>query len=714
MAVDKFFIGPYANNSGQITSVKPFLIPDNAFEQLTNAYVFRGRVRKRFGSKFLGDTDDQLLSRFRINIGVSVGGGAFGPFVVPGVVTAGRIGMAFSIGSEIFTVYQAGNPAAMYSSGGGNGTFDTTTGTVTIGASDAPVGTAVYYYPALPVMGLRTFEQTTISDEITIGFDTQFAYQYSNGWERLNAGGANALWSGSNSQFFWTTTYRGTNPQDRVMFTTNFNENEAQNMRYLSPALVWNRFFPIIASGSAVRMISAKILVSFQNHLVALNIWEKDGAAAAVHYPNRIRWSKFGDPLAADAWYDNIDGKGSGADASTTESIVSAQFVRNRLIIYFERSTYELAYTGNQIQPFVLQLLNTELGVESSFSVVPFDQEIIGIANVGVHSCDGSQVVRIDSAIPDTVFKIHNIDEGVERVYGIRDYYVETVYWTFPNVDSNADFPYPNRVLVYNYRTGTWAFNDDSITAFGYFQPVSGVLWSSTTVHWADPVLWGSGQIQPRARVIIAGNQEGYTFLIDPDTPSNAQSLQITNISAPSGTMTITAIDHNLRIEDYIRFSDVTGTGDMTSLNGEIVMINTVIDKDNFTFINLLEDNETPIVTSGIYSGGGTMGRVSRIAIKTKQFNFYANRGKNAQIQKIEFMVKRTEHGSIMANVYPSTYPQPNNVLDGAQALDTYPYTTIYPYEELAERIWHPVYFDVEGEVVQIELKFNDKHLARV
>jgi len=45
---DRFLIAPM--NSGLITAVKPFAIPDDSFSRLSNAYVWRDRVRKRFGS----------------------------------------------------------------------------------------------------------------------------------------------------------------------------------------------------------------------------------------------------------------------------------------------------------------------------------------------------------------------------------------------------------------------------------------------------------------------------------------------------------------------------------------------------------------------------------------------------------------------------------------------------------------------------------------
>ena len=57
----------------------------------------------------------------------------------------------------------------------------------------------------------------------------------------------------------------------------------------------------------------------------------------------------------------NIADGGGYIDASTEEQIVSAEFIKDRLIVYFERSTWELAYTGNEVLPFVWQKINTEL-----------------------------------------------------------------------------------------------------------------------------------------------------------------------------------------------------------------------------------------------------------------------------------------------------------------------------------------------------------------
>lgn len=693
---DRFFIAPYSTNSGLQTDVRPWLIPDEAFSEINNAYVFRGRVRKRFGSRWLGD--NSLVSRFRAELtpaGLIV--------TTPSNI---EVGQQFSIGDDVFTVNSIAFPVAL---------FSTSAVTATLNAANqvtfSAISSAVYWYPSLPVMGLLTYEQSTINDEFVIGFDTRYAYQYLGGWQRITPGAS--TWSGTDTDFFWGTTWTGTSAAAKIFFVTNF--NAADGIRYYDGA-TWTSFRPLISATDYLN--SARIIVPFKNRLVVFNTWE-GAASPGTNYPNRCRYSQIGSPLDVDAWRSDIPGRGNAIDAPVTEAIITVEFVKDRLIVFFERSTWELVYTGNQAYPFSWYKINTELGAESTFSIVPFDKVAIGVGNVGIHACNGSNVERIDNKIPDTVFEIHNADQGVERVYGIRDYYVEMIYWTFPNTEANATYPYPNRVLIYNYKTGTWAFNDDSITCFGYFQPTPGVLWSSTTVKWEDSVLWGGGTVQSKFRQVIAGNQQGYTFIVDADVTTNAAVLQITDITTTTNT-TLTVIQHNLDVGDYIYIQGAVYSDASDGLNGAIFIVVERVDANT-----IIIGPDAPY--TGTYKGGGLISRVSKISISTKQYNFYAKQGRNAYISKVDFMVDRTESGQIQVDFYVSTALTPllqdsaaNGVLLGTGTLDTFAYTlannTPAPieYEKNATRLWHPVYFQADGEVVQLKLELSDEQMTDV
>ena len=725
MTFSRFLIAPLY--SGLIGDERSWLIPDDAFASLNNAYVFRGRIRKRFGGNLLNTTIannvDQLYSRLRIKIGTTDGFGNLPVTTVPGSTSViGQIGQLFSVGTNMFTVYQTGTPAGMLIQGTATtATFNTTTGDVVINGTT--INTSVYWYPSQPVMGFITYQTAQSTTDPVYAFDTQFVYQFINGgWEYLTgtppaAAPAAGIWSGTDLNFFWGTTWQGATSDIRYLFVSN--NKSADRIQYWN-GTAWAVIAPVI-DGAASTLQTSLLLVVFKNRLIALNTTEKIGGVDKV-FTNRARYAAFGDPTASNAWRQDIPGQGNAIDAATMEDIVSCEFVKDRLIVFFERSTWELAYTGNQAQPFVWQQLNTELGAESTHSIVPFDKFALGIANVGIHSCNGVNVERIDNKIPDEIWDIHDGGNGVSRICGIRDYYVEQVYWSFPNVDAGTfSSTYPNKVLVYNYKRGTWAFNDDSITAFGYYYQassgVSAITWASTDVTWSDAtVTWGyggSGSNQALNQEVIAGNQQGFTFIVEADKSSNCKSLQITNIVASGTLVKVIAVNHNMNLNDFVYLQNLNGlTGTFVS-SYKIVAIN-----DANSFLIIAPDIWARLQVPEVYTGGGTITRISKIDILTKQFNFFAKQMRNSYIQKVEFLVDRTSNGEITVDYRIGTSWNDSladsisiGAATGTNVLETSPYS-LYPQEANQDRLWHPVYFQGEGNAVQFHLYYSDVELA--
>lgn len=719
----RFYIGQL-NGQGLQTDLKPFAIPDDAFAELNNAYVFRGRVRKRFGARLMRGTDaqidglEQIQSRLKINIGTTNGSGNLSG-TVPGAVF--KVGQAFSCGNEFFTVYQTGTPAVMLKTGAATTyTYNTTTGAYVIAGSNA--NTAVYFYPAEPVMGLRTYEQSDINVEQIIAFDTQFAYQFAaNGWEILGGippAAGSVIFTGDDTNFFWSTNWRGTTSATTLFFVSNYNTAATltgSDQMYYWNGTAWTAFRPGFTSGTATdTILSARIILPFKDRLLLLNVVENTGGAPGTNatYVNRCRFSWNGDPVAAGAFYENVTGSGGYIDAPTREAIVTAEFLKDRLIVYFENSTWELVYTQNQVLPFVWQQINTELGAESTFSQIPFDKMVLGVGNVGIHACTGNNVERIDQKIPDVIFQIHNNNDGPKRVAGIRDYYTEMVYWSLPDETRDDNYPYNNKVLTYNYKNNCWGFNDDSITAFGYFQTtasgtLTGLTWGgSNSFTWDDANFpWNYAANQAKFRNVVAGNQEGYTFIIDPDMSVNSQALQINNFTYDALISTLSVTNHNLAVGDFVKVEDCQGS---TTLNDNIYIVSAV--PNNATIV--LDSSSTP--PSGTYTGGGTLTRVTPINFKTKQFNFFANKGMNTYIQRVDFLVDRTENGECTVDfgISSSPYGQliPGQLTDsllGTYVLETRPYI-LAPFEQQQDRLWHPVYFQADGEYVQLFFSLSE------
>lgn len=776
MAYDRFLIAPLS--TGLQTDLRPWLIPEDALTQLNNAYVFRGRIRKRFGSIYMFQTP--LSSRLGVQLASTDGGGTASG-IVPGIIDPTRFGQAFSIGTEIFTVPITGTPVVMLDTGSASTkTFNTTTGAYVFTGVSAL--TPIIFYPATPVMGLANYELGPINNQPSFAWDTQFAYKFvTTQWLR-STDGITPTWHGNDLNFFWVSNWSGFEADEVVMFVSNF-----QATIGTSPALTddpiwafsdefavpgWQPYsyspdatintenqqpFTVTQTrktavdGDTISSFveTARIVLPFKDRLILLNTIEStitdatpydptnhgtriasgvtpakynSGTTTNTAYVNRCRYSINGSPFAFNAFLqpkftykptttsaDVFVSSGAGfIDAPTEEAIISAEFIKDRLIVYFERSTWELVYTGNQILPFVWQKINTELGAEGTFSVVPFDKVVLGIGNVGVHACSGANVERIDNKIPDEIFAIKNKNEGVKRVAGIRDYFTEMVYWTFPSNEENQSEKFPNQILVYNYKTGSWALNNDCITTWGYFEQQTDITWQSVQDTWENAdYTWNSGVIQAQFRQIIAGNQQGWVFIIAPDVARNAGVMQISNATAIGSTITLSIVDHTLNNGDYIYIENASS---VPGINGSIFSV---------TNLTPFDANKVTIQGSlgGTYAGGGTAARVSNIKIQSKQLNPYVSKGRNVYLAKVDFCVLRTSFGEITV-FYSASSSELDMVQEaensgcilGNSILETEAYTTV-PFEKTQVRLWHPIYFQTEGEFIQFLLQFSDDQI---
>ncbi len=700
----RFLIAPYG--TGLQNDIKPWLIPEDAFSDLQNLYVWRSRVIKRLGSSLLfgnnpSATNPQLISRLRVNLGPTDGSGNLSGNVPGAQFNQGQM---FSIGNQIFTVPTTGAPVTMLNTGSGTGTFDTTP--VGMGGmgdyvfTGVTANTDVYFYPAQPVMGFAILQSNVaVNIERYIAFDTQFAYEFKSsvGWEQFISGPT--TWTGSDSDFFYSSMYRSVTSSDLALFTTNF--VQADGIRYLTESdSIWHQLSVSYSASANTEIITALIVIQFKGRLLLFNTWENPGAVTPTQYPNRVRYSQIGNPTATDAWYDAANGyygKGGFIDAPTQQEIISAQIFRDRMIVYFERSTWELVYTNNEIQPFRWQNINIELGSESTFSLIPFDKGIMGIGAVGVHVTNGINVSRIDDKIPNYVFQISNANSGPQRVQGIRDYQNELTYWSVPVVDTvNPNIKYPNQMLVYNYKNDSWATWDDSITAFGYINFNNNLSWNQLVSYpWEDwETTWNEGSNQSRMIRVVAGNQEGYTFYMTRDVARCAGVLQITQISITNGIATITAMNHNLTNQQWVLLEYIQGSGTLSQLNRNIFRILSTPTVDTFTI---------EVAVTGIYSGGGTIALVPQISLTTKQYNFFLEKGVNFSVSKMDFLVDRTAAGEVSVNILPSTGGSTQEL-----TLETSPYNPVYyPYEQFQDQLWHSIYPQGTGSFLQFNITWN-------
>lgn len=739
MPFDRFLIAPF--NTGLQTDLKPWLIPEDAFQALINAYVFRGTVRKRFGSvsmPFAASSQQQFSTRLRILLGTTDGAGNFSA-TVPGNVFA--IGQMFSIASEIITVTAANT---VITTGSSTPAYNTTTGAFSV--TGASPNMFVYFYPSTPVMGITIYESGTYNNQPTYAFDTQFAYVWNPvtpAWQRspqVIVGGP--IWHGTDLDFFWTFNWQGTTTTSNppaILFVSNFFANNPNGAATATDDPIWwfngttwtsattsfNNAFFFRPGGGAPHtgpfVSTARIIVVFKNRTILLNTIENDGSGGAwgtgtnTNFVNRMRYSANGTPFATTSWYEvgQQDSAGNFAttahfvDASTEEEIISAAFIKDRLIVFMQQSTWEIVYTGNEIAPFRWQKINSELGSEAQQSSIQHDKYILTMSNIGVHACNGANVDRIDQKIPDEIFTIKDKGLAIQRIAGIRDFFAECDYWSFVSDDGDKNNIYPNRVLLYNYQNDSWALNEDSFTAFGRFEQSFDVTWAIQQDTWENSTMtWNSGLDIAQFRQVLGGNAQGFVLMLQRDVTRNASSMQLTNASVTSGIVTLTIMNHTLQASDYSDYILIENisAGD-TSLNG-LYQVQSVIDANKITIINN--------TFAGPYLGGGTIARVSNPQILSKQWNPYINEGRNFFLQKIDFGVLATgefgDGGQVTVDYYPNATElsmlqdgTASGAIIGTGVLETTPYDpALYPLESAQDRLWHPIYFQSTGNCIQI------------
>jgi hypothetical protein len=254
---DKLVVGPF--NRGFRNDRTAFVIDNDNFPTLINAYQWRGRVKRKRGTSKLN-----RIQRYFDSTIISYNSGPT-TIILDGLGN-GNILTGFSLqsngnivpGSVVITdtmtaiVY---TDPAMDGTLSPSGTINYATGDITIAsAAGNPISVIFLYYPDLPVMGLETFDSPISQFPFTIAFDTTYSYNiqtaepygiydvsfYKNPPASADLPGyipktdlTPTSWNGQDYQQFWTVNYQGamwtTNGMNVPFVTTNI------GMQYIGP-----------------------------------------------------------------------------------------------------------------------------------------------------------------------------------------------------------------------------------------------------------------------------------------------------------------------------------------------------------------------------------------------------------------------------------------------------------------------------------------------
>ncbi len=564
------------------------------------------------------------------------------------------------VDSTGFTPYVSGGTWTSPSSSN-TGIINYMTGSVTLtntaGAGHATTVT-MYYYPALPVMGILKRDVATIGIDSTVFFDTKYAYQYVNGFQELSSA---TTWTGTNTDFFWAANYQGVTPNLRYFFTTNNNITSGAStpydpIRYFNNS-IWTDLQPQLDSIPNY-LYQALIVIPYYGRLLALNTWEgpKNGgnfdASGALNYYARCRFSQPGNPIdQTNSWRTDLFGRGGFLDAPTNEAIVSAAFFRNTLIVFFEYSTWQLRYIGEYGLPFIWERISSDFGAVSPYSPIVFDQGVMTVSDRGIIQAAANGVTRLDEQIPEQVFSFQIQNSGPNFVHGVRDFEKELVYWNYIDTsNASVNQSYPNTVLVFNYRNNTWAKFRDTITCFGTTQFQFGITWDSLTTFWESTVTWDNVDDQQYVDYVTLGTQQGFINIYQnpdastpqPSTLLYANTMAITAVDFSANPNKITIPSHNLSNNELIYIQGMLWSGTDPGLNNTIYNV-TVVDGNTITLSiwDFTSQNYDAVfmTSSAVYIGGGRVTLLPKMNIQGKDFNPFQAEGKQFKLSYIDFQM---------------------------------------------------------------------------
>lgn len=218
---DQIYIGNFSQ--GLTTNPLAFNIDNDAFPYLYNFYIWRQRALRKRGTLPLARAERQVqIAADPLNwqyAPINLVAGAGNLITQLSLGTSASITpltISLSIGGQTYTDLNA--DGTLQGSGGGSGTINYSTGTITIVGGGVDTVTGFFsYYPGLPALGARDFLTLNSFYPVLLSFDQNYAYQIQQTAAPFNFYSVSyykytnnpVIWSGADYQQFWTTNYSG-------------------------------------------------------------------------------------------------------------------------------------------------------------------------------------------------------------------------------------------------------------------------------------------------------------------------------------------------------------------------------------------------------------------------------------------------------------------------------------------------------------------------
>jgi len=665
--IEKLMIAPFTE--GFDKELEPWLIPEEAFVDMQDAFIRRGVLQKRFGYKQLATggegkapaTQSRVLTQTSSeNKGVTDGAGnQTGQSLTNIPVSPGSVSLDVGSGGE--TISDNGD-GTLTGSVAATGTINYITGAFTItGSLVASAVLATYSYPAsLPVMGLFNYIDEN-SFRKFCALDTRNFNVYNtttNTFDYVTHDTGRAF-LGTDSDFWSFTNYviLTTAPPvfTRILVFTNgvdpiqyFDGTKIYDLNATSLPGVY--VDPPASIGGAIN--TCKLVFYFGRRLCCLNVTQQ-----GIKYPQRLLYS--GD-IEINKALDFSDPSAGVIEAPTDDEIMGAALINNSLVVFFKEGVWSLKTTQSEFFPFRWERLDVQ-GIarcDAPFSITSYFNEVTSAGKLGLIGTDGNRVFRVDNKLP--YFTRDDIDpEYFKYCYGVESERNRQRWLTYKSPDKNTD--HPNKILVNGAEENSWSTYTISMHSFGNFHEVGfDQAWDDFTDPWdsyGEP--WDSYTSFKEALTVIGGDYLGYVFKMD--TEDNDDHTEITGISQ-SAPAVVTVTNHRLETGDVVKVYDVAGMTEIIGLQSKV----TVVDATSFQL------NEIDSTAFTAYTSGGFFEKAIPFDVKTKPLNPWIKEDVKATLHWVDFRVDASSVSTCNIQFFTDERVVPYRLIENDTEIELY------------------------------------------
>ena len=482
---------PVSNFATGLYGVRePWLSPADGFPEMNNAYLRRGVIEKRKGYTELG--------QFSHEVGTAISNITQAD---PGVVTTSAshglengdtvwlydvVGMT-EVNGETYTV---ANKTAT--------TFELS-GVDTSGFTAYSSAGSVGKFTTNTITGIGTFVQSS-GVPVIVATDNKRFCQWNVTHGEFEDKATSDVFTSDNLMHFtnWKGTLYMTNNVDRVM--------SWDGTTFTSTVLF------DIDGDSNNEVDTCLMMFPYHERMVILRTTE-----SSTVYPQRARWSRIEDFTV---WDDTITDGGGYVDCPTGDWIISAGFVKDVLVVFFQNSVWLLRFTGDIDLPFRWEQIDTNKKSDSTFSTFSFQGNLVTYGSSGFVGTNGLASFLVDQKVPDLALEV-NIDKANLISAGKLDEN-EQAWIAAPDQLSTAN----DKVLVYNYDEGNWTKFDLALTCFG-----TGVLdatqtWDTESRTWDEIAdTWDSFTTSKGYPIFLAGDSSGIIRRLNDTTADSGSAI---------------------------------------------------------------------------------------------------------------------------------------------------------------------------------------------